>query len=128
MSLLTGFVSSLLFITTAYTLTPPRPNPAPNTPSLSTPSNLRLLNLSSVPDQVIQVNDDSRNPRCKGQEWGYNLNQQSCSEAWGKMPIDSEIFHYGKASDGHFERFLPYRYLSGQFEALYSCINIIIFC
>lgn len=114
MSLLTSSVSSLLFITTALTLTPPRANPAPNAPFLLISSNLRLLNLSSVPDQVMQVNTtDWRNLRCSGQEWGYRLNQQSCSEVWSKLPTDSEIFHYGKSSDGHFERFLPYRYLSG---------------
>lgn len=114
MSFLTGFVSSLLFITTALTLTPPRPNPAPNAPLLSISSNLRLLNLSSVPDQVMQVNATDRQiVNCIGERWGYHLNQQSCSEVWSKIPTDSEIFHYGKSSDGHFERFLPYRYLSG---------------
>lgn len=130
MSLLIGFVSSLLFITTAHTLTPPRPNPAPNLPVLSMSSDPRLLNLSSVPDQVMHVNatTDRRNPRCKGHDWGYNLNQQSCSEVWSNIPKDSEIFHYGKWSDGHFERFLPYRYLSGQFEASHSCINVLICC
>ncbi len=116
MSPLTKFVVSLILITVAHGLAPPSPDPVIYaSSSLSTSSALRLLNLSSTSNDVNLINA-TEFVRCDGKKFGYYLNQMSCEEAWGKIPTDSQILHWGARSKGFFERPLPYRYLSGKFS------------
>ena len=120
MSLLTDLVSLLAFITSVHGLQPLSPNRVLNTP-LSSPSlSLIRLNLSSADDWTQSVNAANANAICDGSRCGWNLNQTSCENVWGKIPTDSESFTFGARSRGTFERPLPLRYLSGKSDGLVS--------
>ncbi|KAF6231455.1 hypothetical protein HO173_010416 [Letharia columbiana] len=113
MSSLTGFVFLHMFITTVHGLVPPSPNLAISVPSSSTSSTLDLLNLSSSANNLQLVNTTANeNIKCDGKYWGYHLNKASCEEAWNQMPTDNQFVSFGARRMGHFERPLPYRYLS----------------
>lgn len=52
-------------------------------------------------------------PRCVGGRFGYELNLQSCIEAWRSISADDQTrFTFGARTMGHFEVPLPYRVLS----------------
>ena len=114
MSSLTGFVSSLIFIAAAHSLAPPSPNPAMNVPLSLTSSSLTLLNLSDAANDASMIDAIGHNVECGGSRFGSNLNKTSCEEAWSKIPTDSQVFVFGARNKGHFERPLPYRYISGK--------------
>lgn len=125
MSSLTGFVFLYMFITTVHGLVPPSPNLAISVPSSSTSSTLDLLNFSSSANNLQHVNTTAdENIRCNGRYWGYHLNKTSCEEAWNKMPTDNQFVSFGARRMGYFERPLPYRYLSGEFNA--TCFGLLL--
>ena len=132
MSSLTGFVSSLIFIAAAHSLAPPSPNPAMNVPLSLTSSSLALLNLSDAAKDTSLIDAISHNVECSGSRFGSKLNKTSCEEAWSKIPTDSQVFVFGARTRGHFERPLPYRYISGKSSRFpvdrYDCYSLLIFC
>lgn len=130
MSSLTGFVSSLIFIAAAHSLAPPSPNPAMNVPLSLTSSSLALLNLSDAAKDTLLIDAISHNVECSGSRFGSKLNKTSCEEAWSKIPTDSQVFVFG-ARNSHFERPLPYRYISGKSSRFpvdrHDCHSLLIF-
>ena len=45
--------------------------------------------------------------------YGSGLNDESCIDAWGFIPIDMRLMLFGARSRGHYDVQLPYRFLSG---------------
>ena len=50
--------------------------------------------------------------KCNGPKFGYNLDKESCVEAWRSIPTDQESVTYGARGQGFFQASLPVRYLS----------------
>ena len=118
MSSLIGIAPLLIFIAaTTHSLAPPSLMQAITIPTSSTSSSLRLLNLSSVADNVPFVNTTRDRVECIS-AYGYNMPRPSCEDVWENMPTDSEVLTFGARGQGHFERPLPYRYLSSKFNVL----------
>ena len=107
----------ILFAATTHSLAPPSPMQAITIPTSSTSSSLRLLNISSVADNVPFVNTTRDRVECIS-AYGYNMPRPSCEDVWENMPTDSEVLTFGARGQGHFERPLPYRYLSSKFNVL----------
>ena len=61
---------------------------------------------------VQLLNDNTNAPKCDGKNYGYDLDKDSCLDAWAKIPTDNEIVSFGARSHGHFDAPLPIRYLS----------------
>ena len=84
--------------------------PAP----LSPPTN--VSNASSVPVSTQGLMNSSllaKPPECRGPRYGYNLEPQSCENAWRNIPTDSEtILSFGSRSLGTYDVPLPHRFLS----------------
>ena len=128
MASLIGFVPLLIFIAATHSLAPPSPNQVITVPLSSTSSSLTLVNSSSVADDALLVNTTQGYTKCDGPKYGFHLPKASCEEVWRKMPTDSEVFTFGARSKGHFERPLPYRYLSSKFNVLRLGVMITICC
>ena len=116
MASLIGFVPLLIYIAATHSLASPSPNRVITVPLSSTSSSLKLVNSSSVADDALLVNSTQGYARCDGPRYGFHLPETSCEEVWRKMPTDPEVFTFGARSIGHFERPLPYRYLSSKFN------------
>lgn len=130
MSFSTQFFHLLLFSATALGLVPPIANPAINLQSqpLSItntsnafpliPSSTISQNGSDVDNPLFSeydahfLNDTNKNPHCEGAVYGYDLDKDSCLDAWRSIPTNNEIVTYGVRRKGHFEAPLPIRYLS----------------
>ena len=131
MSLLAQWLHSVLFIATALSLALPIANPStfPQSQSLSlvngsneavtippasnVPYNASIESTVSYDDSVRSLNG-TKNPylKCSGPEFGYDLDKESCIDAWRSIPTDQEYFYYGARGQGLFEVPLPIRYLS----------------
>ena len=109
-------VPLLILIAATHSLALPFSNQVMTVPLSSTSSSLTLVNPSSVAEEALFVNTTQGDTKCDGPKYGYHLPKASCEEVWRKMPTDSEIFTFGARGRGHFERPLPYRYLSSKFN------------
>ena len=47
-------------------------------------------------------------------EYGINLNEESCLDAWRSIPVSAQLRTYGRRTRGKFEVPLPQRFLSGE--------------
>ena len=61
---------------------------------------------------VQLLNDNTKAPRCDGSIYGYDLDKDSCLDAWAKIPTDNENVSFGARTHGDFEVPLPSRSLS----------------
>lgn len=69
-------------------------------------------NGSDLNDDVHSSNETSAIIRCDGPKWGYDLNKNSCIDAWASIPMDDRMVTYGVRYQGQYEALLPIRYLS----------------
>lgn len=131
----TRCLHSFLFLATALGLAPPIDNPSINLQ----PQSLSIINTSNafaaVPlapdsfnvsntnntlhfdDNVEFLNGSNDTPWCRGGRYGFNLNKESCIDAWGSIPTNHELVSYGLRVRGHFEAPLPVRFLSCKLPA-----------
>ena len=139
----------ILFVAAALGLAPPIANPAMNLQSQS----LSLVNTSNafpatsspsksnndsnieaglcLHDNVQYLNVTNEEIRCDGASYGYDLNKNSCLDAWMNIPADSDFTCYGKRAMGTFQAPLPVRYLSCksptqiQLQGLQLCFGLL---
>ena len=131
----------LFLIATTLGLTVPLANPAIYLPSQSLsiintsniiPPTSSALNSSCGSDTEYPLHLDNNaqllnntigKPRCDGTLYGYDLNIDSCLNAWAKIPIDDDFVTYGARNHGHFEAPLPVRHLSCKSQ-LYTSLSL----
>lgn len=127
MSPSTRWLHLCFLVATTLGLAPPVANPALDQPLsmvnstdalLLTPSALNSSRSSdteeslNLDDNVQSLNGTSKTPFCDGSKFGYDLDKESCLDAWARIPTDSRTVTYGARAIGHFEAPLPVRYLS----------------
>lgn len=85
----------------------------PPTPSALNPSHgSDTEDPPHLDDNVPSLNGTSKTPSCDGGQFGYDLDKDSCIDAWARIPTDSRTVTYGARFSGDFEAPLPVRYLS----------------
>lgn len=73
-------------------------------------SPLSMTGVTSIPSggSVLQTTVI----KCDGSTYGFDLNTDSCMEAWGLLPQSTRSRTFGQRTGGHFDVPLPFRLLS----------------
>jgi len=72
-------------------------------------NSLLSTNSDVAPDPGGEYSLQTAAVKCDGSTYGFNLNRDSCKEAWDLLPKSTSRRFFGKRAEGHFNVPLPFR-------------------